>query len=369
LTTASASYGACYTFNSELNPDDEHLDSRISSMTGPFFGLSLVLNLQQKAYLKGGITKQAGGRITIHDKSLRPMVDEFGNDLMPNALTEAAISEVFIERLPPPYAGDCVKDWEKTNYSDYTQPDWSYTLQQCQRVCSHSSIVEACGCFHPMFLDGDIANRSSYNLPVFESETINGTVFNYTYDEDIQACNLTSEADDLVCVEDVMYQLDNSVRNCTCRPNCQELDYEVYISQSKWPSKFYQTNAMVEYGFESGTGGPNVAENLLQVNVYFKSLNVRTVIEEPIYDRIDGAAFISALGGALSLFLGISISMVFEVIEFVIDLTLNICLLCGKGKKKVDDSEKGGTMEPYSAGFDYKEPIDEKTDVKIAVEE
>ena len=26
-------------------------------------------------------------------------------------------------------------------------------------------------------------------------------------------------------------------------------------------------------------------------------------------------------------------------------------------------------MEPYSAGFDYKEPIDEKTDVKIAVEE
>ena len=91
-----------------------------------------------------------------------------------------------------------------------------------------------------IFIDGDIANRSSYNLPVFESETINGTVFNYTYDEDIQACNLTSEADDLVCVEDVMYQLDNSVRNCTCRPNCQELDYEVYISQSKWPSKFYQ---------------------------------------------------------------------------------------------------------------------------------
>ena len=48
---------------------------------------------------------QAGGRITIHDKSLRPLVDEFGNDIMPNVLTEAAISEVFIERLPPPYAG------------------------------------------------------------------------------------------------------------------------------------------------------------------------------------------------------------------------------------------------------------------------
>ena len=39
------------------------------------------------------------------------MVDEFGNDLMPNALTEAAISEVFIERLPPPYAGLCFQKY------------------------------------------------------------------------------------------------------------------------------------------------------------------------------------------------------------------------------------------------------------------
>ena len=29
-------------------------------MTGPFFGLSLVLNLEQREYLKGGITKQVG---------------------------------------------------------------------------------------------------------------------------------------------------------------------------------------------------------------------------------------------------------------------------------------------------------------------
>ena len=40
------------------------------------------------------------------------MVDEFGNDLMPNALTEAAISEVFIERLPPPYAGLCFQKYD-----------------------------------------------------------------------------------------------------------------------------------------------------------------------------------------------------------------------------------------------------------------
>ena len=45
--------------------------------------------------------------------------------------------------------------------------------------------------------------------------------------------------------------------------------------------------------------------------------------------------------------------MVFEVIEFVIDLTLNICLLCGKGKKKVDDSEKGS--KHFFSETTYKE--------------
>ena len=79
---------------------------------------------------------------------------------------------------------------------------------------SHSSILEACECFHPMFLDGDMLN--------------------------ITACNLTSASEDLSCVEEIMYQLDNNIRNCSCGPNCQEMDYEVFISQSKWPAKYYQ---------------------------------------------------------------------------------------------------------------------------------
>ena len=43
---------------------------------------------------------------------------------------------------------------------------------------------------------------------------------------------------------------------------------------------------MVEYGFEDSTGGPGISDNLLQVNVYFKSLNVRTVVETPVYEKV-----------------------------------------------------------------------------------
>ena len=45
-----------------------------------------------------------------------------------------------------------------------------------------------------------------------------------------------------------------------------------------------------------------------------------------IYFQWYSNAFISALGGALSLFLGISLSMVFEVIELIIDVILNFCV-------------------------------------------
>ena len=68
-------------------------------------------------------------------------MNEFGNDLMPNVLTEAAISEIYMERQPDPYPSHCITSWDSTNYTNYLGDeggpplDTPYTLQQCQRVC------------------------------------------------------------------------------------------------------------------------------------------------------------------------------------------------------------------------------------------
>jgi hypothetical protein len=59
LVSNTPSYGNCYTFNSELNSDDTYAGKRLNAMTGPQFGLMLVLNLDQSAYMTGGQTKQA----------------------------------------------------------------------------------------------------------------------------------------------------------------------------------------------------------------------------------------------------------------------------------------------------------------------
>ena len=60
-----------------------------------------------------------------------------------------------------------------------------------------------------------------------------------------------------------------------------------------------------------------VQNNLMQVSIYYGSLDVDTVAENPEYTFL---TFLSSLGGAVSLYLGVSFIQVFEVVELVVKL-------------------------------------------------
>ena len=103
--------------------------------------------------MRDGETKQAGARLVVHDDDLLPLTEEYGLDLAPNTLTEAAVAQVNLVRQRDPYPSNCSDTWTDTNYTKFVPDHWPYSLQQCQRICSHSSILDQCGCFHPRFLD------------------------------------------------------------------------------------------------------------------------------------------------------------------------------------------------------------------------
>ena len=82
-------------------------------------------------------------------------------------------------------------------------------------------------------------------------------------------------------------------------------------------------------------------KDLIHVSVYYNSFNTRHVVNKKVYEVIlEGqlemelnwrsvqtwysTALTSAIGGQISLFLGISIAMLFEVFEIILDLTGNI---------------------------------------------
>ena len=105
--------------------------------------------------------------------------------------------------------------------------------------------------------------------------------------------------------------------------------------------------AQKTYGFEVKSGEntsqeemqDSMKENLLKVNVYFKTMDSRLIEESPTYDF---TSKLYAIGGAISLFLGISLSMVFEVFELLIDLVVN--LTCYHSPPKRKKSKKGASL-------------------------
>ena len=54
----SPAYGNCFTFNKENATQDELAGQRVSSLPGPKFGLSFVLNIDPENYLGVGRTEQ-----------------------------------------------------------------------------------------------------------------------------------------------------------------------------------------------------------------------------------------------------------------------------------------------------------------------
>ena len=56
--------------------------------------------------------------------------------------------------------------------------------------------------------------------------------------------------------------------------------------------------------------------SLFQVNIFFNSMDVKHITQTPKYSS--GYEVLGNLGGALSLYLGISLLGVFEVVEFII---------------------------------------------------
>ena len=61
--------------------------------------------------------------------------------------------------------------------------------------------------------------------------------------------------------------------------------------------------------------------DLLKVNVFMKTKNIKKVVETPTYNY---TTILYAIGGAVSLFLGISITMLFEVLELFADMVINL---------------------------------------------
>ena len=136
---------------------------------------------------------------------------------------------------------------------------------------------------------------------------------------------------DYACFQNILDQFDDENKTCDCNVACHEAQFSSSVTVSTWPSNQYWENLALanNYSREEITArGPKAAEirtelqqDYVKADVYYQSLNVQIIRQTPKYTD---EGFFAGLGGALSLYLGMAIIMIFELLELFYDLFINI---------------------------------------------
>ncbi|XP_023716562.1 amiloride-sensitive sodium channel subunit beta-like isoform X1 [Cryptotermes secundus] len=298
----NSAFGNCYTFSTD----------RKTVIPGRDYGLSMELYLDQENYLGAGLSPQAGARLVVHSGEHQALPEENGITVSPHTATSIALLEVRIKRLKLPYTTNCSTTWDHTWYGARVNGAFAYSSERCQRICLQFAFEERCNCSHPSYMD----------LPT-------GFV----------PCNLISSSLAYGCSTDILEEFENQNRLCSCNMDCREISYETKISTAMWPTDNYWCNLASKYSLieeceiaDHEYGGRShhqdklkIQNNLLKIDVYFENLRVKSVEQSPTYKV---QTFVGSLGGALSLYLGITLLMLVEVMEALFRLIYGCCVHC-----------------------------------------
>ncbi|XP_060084186.1 amiloride-sensitive sodium channel subunit gamma-like [Ylistrum balloti] len=269
------SYGNCYTIESP---------KFISQTSGPPNGLKLIIYVDNRDYIKG-ITQGYGARVTLHYPGTIPDPENLGFYVSSAFETDIGLKLIDIQREGEPY-GEC------TNGEDFEQKyHRKYTRQACLTTCEQESILSRCGCYQQKMQEiFHIAERTS-----------------------VKACNTTSE---LQCQAGILNEIKAKSFVCSCPNPCMCLEQMV--------NYFYTV--------KEATFGTFADANFLKLIVYYEDLNYEKIEETP---EIETAQFASDVGGAIGLWIGLSMLSMFEVVQLLVEL-------CGYGasKCKKDEAKK-----------------------------
>ncbi|XP_070561544.1 uncharacterized protein [Ptychodera flava] len=272
-------YGNCYTFNHGRNGSP----LRKASNTGSEFGLKLTLFTEQAEYI-GIFGQETGVRVVIHDPHSTPFPEDEGIDAKTGTATSVIIKERDEHRLSHPY-GNC------TNQTDVDSGAYFYSMLACQRDCLNREMFKFCGCVDVIYLDKPYCD-----------------VLNKTQD---------------TCVQLMHYFYQSGKLECHCQQSCSITQYTKMMSLTSWPSSTYAPRLMssllaVNPKIRSiMTSDDTIRNNLARLKIYYESLNLELMSEVEDYPA---SQLLADIGGALGLWIGLSVITVIEFAEFIFEV-------------------------------------------------
>ncbi|OWF34802.1 degenerin deg-1-like [Mizuhopecten yessoensis] len=281
----TAEYGNCFTLEAE---------NFVATSPGPEYGLSVILYMQNEEYIHG-ITQGYGARITVHQKDTIPFPADNGFYASTSFETSIGLKLVDITRQPTPY-GKCNLGADfKAMYNQ------TYNRQSCLVICEQNAILSACSCF----------SEDKDELFVIANLLDN------------RPCRTVEEK---TCQATVEEEYAQKAISCSCDEPCGEQVFVKSISSRQWPSEDYavaleqsiceKPRLAAECAKLKTLDKRQLSLNFLKLDIFYESLNYEVVEETP---EIETAQFASDVGGALGLWIGLSILSIFELIQLFVE--------------------------------------------------
>lgn len=197
------SYGNCYTYNLQIDPNGQLSQDSLSGFTGPKFGLEILLNLETEQYMP--TSRESGAKIIIHDSTARADPDQDSVHVAPGLVTYIGVRMVNITRLSYPYPDKCSNVWQDKELEQWARNLHydAYSTQTCLKLCLQRFTVQYCGCWSP-----------SSPPP----------------NDQLPQCSQRKKKDDEACTQEIRQMYYNETINCDCPPRCSELSFEKFVS-------------------------------------------------------------------------------------------------------------------------------------------
>jgi hypothetical protein len=281
-----------------------------------------------------------GAKVVVHEHFTLPDMEK-AIDLQPGVSVNIRFQTIDRELLPTPY-GKCVEHPQDASYSDVIGLSYNYSRHACQLICQQAITAEECGCLSPF-------------LPILKNAKFAN--LNLSYCGQLKG-DLDTIEKNVKCMEDIALNSRHLAHIVCpyCRERCKRFEYDMTYTSTNWPADSYHiafynefikpraiaSNFAVYEEIEKlmiknpGKGWAMlnqvdlIEKNFIRINVIRGGNGIQRLLEIPKTSRSE---LLSGLGGSFSLFIGITVVAVVEVIEFFYDL----CCVCRqKRKSKVE---------------------------------
>ncbi|KAK3770162.1 hypothetical protein RRG08_038674 [Elysia crispata] len=270
-------YGTCYVFNGpDIAPDN------LARAVSAFSQLRVLMTtLNNQTYFSKLI--HAGVKVLVHQPDEMPFPLFSGWFVRPGVAASMALTRHDSKCLPYPfqaYSNAFCEDSKAEGYKNRLKHYQLYTAENCLNDCLYEQLEETCGCRH-YFAKG---NRSICSA------------------KQLLTCYMPKN--DAINT--------NDAQHCGCLRECETITYTADLSYANFATGFIKNQAVKD---RITVFNDYLDENVIDLRVYFASLNVMEVIQEP---EMNKWTVIGTLGGQLGLFLGASTLSFVELIEILL---------------------------------------------------